>query len=411
MHDDAPTVRRVVYLDHVARWSGGEIALARLLDALDGRVQAHVILAEPGDLVTALERRGATVEVLPLDRRIRDARREDMRPRRLPVKDALLLARYVVTLRRRLRELAPDLVHTNSLKSAFYGALAARLAGVPVIWHIRDRIADDYLPTPAVRLVRAAARWLPDAVITNSASTLSTLPAGVHGRVVYNNVVADDTPARTATAASGDRPFRIGMVGRLAEWKGQHVFLAAFSRAFPDDASEAWIIGSAVFGEDAYEDHLRTLAATLGIADRVVWRGFRADIASELDEIDVLVHCSITPEPFGQVVVEGMAAGLPVIAARAGGPVEIITDGTDGLLTEPGMVAELADALQYLASSPQARAALGAASARSSRRFGPTAAAAGVEAVYDEVLAMHRRHASSRRARARAVHQDSSQPG
>ena len=86
----------------------------------------------------------------------------------------------------------------------------------------------------------------------------------------------------------------------------------------------------ALFGEDAYAHGLVEQAERLGIAEQIEFRGFREDIWAELAELDILVHCSVVPEPFGQVVLEGMAAGIPVIAADAGGPAELITNGVDG---------------------------------------------------------------------------------
>ncbi len=381
---DGPTV---LYLDHVARWSGAEIALARLLAALDGRVTGHVLLGEDGELARRLERiPGVSVEVLAMDPELRDTRRAEIGIGRLRVRRLVSTARYVLLLRRRLHELKPDLVHTNSLKSALLGGLAGRLAGVPVLWHVRDRIAEDYLPRPAVWLVRVAARLLPTAVVANSASTLSTLPRRVPGAVLYNPVVPDIAPEPSVGSPKAERPLRVGVVGRLAEWKGQHVFLRAFAEAFPVGPEEAWLIGSAMFGETTYERSLRELADQLEITDRVVWRGFRDDVAAELAELDVLVHCSTTPEPFGQVIVEGMAAGLPVIAAAAGGPLEIISPGVDGFLTPPGDVAALAQAMRELADDPQRRIQLGEAARRSSQRFSPSAAADRIESVYLGIL-------------------------
>lgn len=377
--------RRVVYIDHVARWSGGEIALARLLKALDGQVDAHVILGEDGALVPALRSiGGVTVEVLPMATALRDTRRHEVTPRRLPLRQAAYLGRYVWQLRRRLRELRPDLVHTNSLKAALYGGFAARLAGVPVLWHVRDRIADDYLPRPAVRLVRLAANWIPHAVVANSRSTLETLPGGLRSTVLYNPVI-DNSDVRPPLMSRQPGPLRVGVVGRLAEWKGQHVFLEAFAKAFPAGGEEAWLIGSAVFGETEYELSLRQLADALGIAERVRWRGFREDVMSELRQLDILVHCSISPEPFGSVIVEAMAAGLPVVAAAAGGPLEIVDDGKDGLLVPPADAEELARALSSLADSEETRRRLGHAAMESSRRFGPEAAVKTTLAVYDAI--------------------------
>ena len=157
---NAPTARRkirVVYVGHVAQLSGGEIALARLIDALD-YVDAHVILAEHGPLVARLQASGVSVEVLPMRERTRDLRKDRVGSGVPPVSAFLDTAHYVFRLARRLRAIRPDLVHTNTLKAGVYGSIAARLAGVPVVWHVRDRIAPDYLTRPAVLVLRGPDR-------------------------------------------------------------------------------------------------------------------------------------------------------------------------------------------------------------------------------------------------------------
>src|SRR5436305_1376693 len=128
---------------------------------------------------------------------------------------------------------------------------------------------------------------------------------------------------------------RVGMVGRLAPWKGQHVFLRAFAEAFPSGTTTASIVGAAMFGEHAYAEELRTLAEQLGIAERVEFRGFRNDVQAELERLDLFVHASTATAPFGPAVLEGMAAGLPVVAVRGGGPSEYIRHGEHGLLPTP----------------------------------------------------------------------------
>jgi glycosyltransferase involved in cell wall biosynthesis len=99
-----------------------------------------------------------------------------------------------------------------------------------------------------------------------------------------------------------------------------------------------------------------------------------------------LVHCSVVPEPFGLAVLEGMAAGLAVVAADAGGPAELITDGLDGLLTRPGDVQDLADALRLLAGDRALRAKLGSSAQLRSRLFSPERAVAGLLEVYRNIL-------------------------
>jgi len=97
------------------------------------------------------------------------------------------------------------------------------------------------------------------------------------------------------------------------------------------------------------------------------------------------VHCSTIPEPFGMVVVEGMAAGLPVIATDIGGPTEVIHDGTDGLLVAPNDPGAIAAAVTRLRTGDLADR-LGDAAQRSAARFAPEIAGAEVESLYDRIL-------------------------
>jgi glycosyltransferase involved in cell wall biosynthesis len=260
--------------------------------------------------------------------------------------------------------------------------MAARIIGVPVIWHIRDRIAEDYLPAAGVRLVRTLARRLPAAVLVDTQTTRATLP-GVDATVVPSPVAYDQITAKRSRSG----PLRVGMVGRLAAWKGQHIFLEAFAHAFPAGDEEAVVVGSALFeGDEAHAAALPPLADRLDIVDRVTFTGFRDDVAAELSKLDVLVHASVVPEPFGQVVVEGMAAGLAVVATDQGGPAEVIDHGHNGLLVPPGDVAALATTLQQLAAQPVLRQQLGEAARRRASDFTPQASAAGVLKLYREVL-------------------------
>jgi glycosyltransferase involved in cell wall biosynthesis/GT2 family glycosyltransferase len=393
--------RRVVFVDHCAQISGGELALVRVLPALEAHegIDAHVILGEHGPLEPRLAAIGTATEVLELDRGLAETRRDEVTAGLADVRRVLAAGRDTWRLRGRLRGLRPDLVHTNSLKAAVYGGVAGRLAGVPVVWHIRDRIADDYLPAPVVTVVRALARTLPHAVITNSQATAATIGPGParQPRVVIHDVV-DEPTERPAVPHEG---FRVAMVGRLAPWKGQHVFLDALAAAFGDKPFHAQIVGSALFGEDDYEQQLVDQIDRLGLADRVTRTGFRDDVEAVLAAVDCLVHASVIAEPFGQVVVEGMAMGLPVIAAT-GGPSEVITDGVDGLLYPPGDTAALAGLLRRVADDPALRRTLGDAARRRARDFTPAVGAARIREVYDRVLDDRAARRRSRAARARS---------
>jgi glycosyltransferase involved in cell wall biosynthesis len=372
-------------VDHVARLSGGEIALLRVLPELSRHVDVTVILGEDGPLVTRLQAVGVAVEVMPLQTALRDLRKESVRPESLNLPALASLPGYIVRLRTRIRALHADIVHTNSLKAALYGGLAGRLAGVPVVWHVRDRISDDYLPSAAVRLVQLGSRLLPRVVLANSRETMRTIPRW-RGDAPYRIIVPDAVDALDgAERRSASASPVIGIIGRLAPWKGQDVFLAAFAQAFCGTEVRARVVGSALFGEDGYASALRTRAEALGIAEQVEFRGFREDIWAELRELDVLVHCSIKPEPFGQVVLEGLAAGVPVVAAAAGGPAELITSGVDGILVTPGDSEGLATELRRLVADPGLRARLSSAGRERSREFAPERAVASLLKIYGQV--------------------------
>ena len=168
---------------------------------------------------------------------------------------------FVDDVERRLAEL-DVLVHASVVPEPF--------GQVVVVWHVRDRIAADYLGPRATTIVQAAARRLPAAVIANSHSTLAAI--GVDGWVIPSPI-----PSVTFAPVKSDGPFTVGMVGRIARWKGQHVFIEAFARAFPGGPERALIIGAPLFGDDdrAYEEEIRALAEELGLDGRLTFTGFR----------------------------------------------------------------------------------------------------------------------------------------
>lgn len=142
-----------------------------------------------------------------------------------------------------------------------------------------------------------------------------------------------------------------------------------------------------MFGEDVWEADLHELVGRLGLTDRVTFVGFVADVEGELARLDLLVHASVIPEPFGQVVVEGMAAGMPVVATDAGGPAETITHGVDGVLVAPGDADALAEAIVRLRADPAERSRLGAAAVVRARDFAPEVIGARMTDVYRLLLA------------------------
>lgn len=382
---DGEDLRSVAYLTHVAKPSGAELALLRQLPHVPG-VLPTVIVAEDGPLVARLRAAGVPTIVLPLAARTREVRRGGaLQALARPV--ALLdTAAYVLRLRAVLQRLGIQLVHTNSLKAVVYGPPAAKLANLPVIVHVRDRIAADYLGRRTASLVRWWVHRVADGVLANSAATLATLGRPKQASAVLPSTVVYDASVVARRQAVHRSGFTVGMLGRLAQWKGQHVAIDAFALAFSDRPdARLRLAGGALFGEDAYAAELRAQAERLGVADRVELLGHTDDVDGFLASIDVLVHASVIPEPFGQVILEGMSAGVPVVAANAGGPAEIVTDGVDGFLVRPGDAAALSERLLWCEARPDEVAVMVEQAKETVGRFAPEILGLRIRAFYDEV--------------------------
>jgi glycosyltransferase involved in cell wall biosynthesis len=356
---------RVMFFDHVGSLSGAEVAMLNLIRHFDFDViEPVVVLGEDGPLADRL-RAVAEVHILPMRESVRRARKDDLGARSLVSVAAIReTLSYVWKLRRFIRQHKVDLLHTNSLKSDVIGSFAAKLAGTTVVWHVRDRITPDYLPAKVARAFRWLSGWLPDLIIADSravALTLSEKPSPkIH--VVHEGTPHEEfarhKPADTETEMRQRQI--VGLVGRISFWKGQDIFIRAagrLRRKYPQ--AEFRIVGAALFDEAEFENGLHQLATELEMGDSLVFTGFRHDIQQAISELDVLVHASTRPEPFGQVIIEGMAAGKPVIATNAGGVPEIIEDGVTGLLVPMSDASAMADAIDRLLSDPAGSRAMG----------------------------------------------------
>jgi glycosyltransferase involved in cell wall biosynthesis len=258
--------------------------------------------------------------------------------------------------------------------------------GVPVFWHLREIFARG----KTAWLLRRIARIGRVRLIANSGATARAF--GRPARVVHNGISVEAWRARNACRLRGELGLGeapvVGIAGVLARWKGQDVFLRAASRLGAE--VQFVVIGDEVYdtGRDrGFGGELRGLARELGLAERVHFLGFRADVEELLGDLDALVHASVRPEPFGRVMIEGMAAGVPVVAARDGGVLEIIQDEQDGLLHTPGDVADLARQIERVLRDAALARRLRDQGARTVRdRFSLDAHARGVLAAYAEAI-------------------------
>jgi glycosyltransferase involved in cell wall biosynthesis len=255
------------------------------------------------------------------------------------------------------------------MRASFYAALAAQLSRRPLVWHVRDVLT----PGPYVR-------WMAHrAVRTIAVSQVAArpLPRQAQAEIVPNGVdvalIGRQAQARRAVrdswGVSSEAPL-VGLVGRLEPWKGQRDFLRAMSlvaERYP--AARYALVGGAIFGGgDAYRLELEALGRELGLGERLILAGHREDLPAVLSALDVLVHCSVEPEPFGRVMIEGMAASLPVVAYEAGGASEIVRPGETGLLVQPGETRALAEGVMALLAAPDRARELGQAGRQRAER-------------------------------------------
>lgn len=363
---------RVAILDHTAALGGAELALLRLLDSLPPDVSTSTILFSDGPLVAALQERGHRVKVLPLGDLAATDRHTAGRSPWAAARNAARVLPFAVRLGFSVRRLRPDIIHTTSLKADLIGIPVSWTARRPLIWHVHDRISPDYLPRPMVTLIRFLARYAPRHVIVNSRATAATL-AGVSRLTVAYPGFSPDQVGQRPSERTGPVPPVIGIVGRVSPTKGQLEFVRAAARVLARRPGVRFrIIGEALFREQDYAEKVRREVEVLGIDASVEFAGFVADPAAALDQLSVCVHASPTPEPFGQVIVEAMIRGVPVIATDGGGVTEIVRpeDGESlGWLVPPHDVTALAGAMLDALEQPErarerAQAAWGAAQER-----------------------------------------------
>lgn len=364
---------RAVFLAHTAAPSGAELATMRLLSALrtDTPIDASIVFTEPGPMVEAVRARGIPVTVYDNDFDSRSMTLSGAGSGPLAVaRGAARLARLGWRLGAEIRARDADVLVAVSVKALLLGAVASRRARVPLVWQVHDRVSTEYFGRVLATAIRLLCLLCCAGTIANSRATAESLGLRrVPTVVAYPGVEFGADRPRAAQRPAGETV--VAIVGRLTPWKGQDVALRALA-ACAVPARRVLVVGGTFFGEEPYRARLEALAAELALP--VTFTGHVDDPGPHLDDADILVHCSVVTEPFGQVVVEGMAAGCAVIAADRGGPAEIVRDGVDGLLVAPETAA-LTAALDRLFADPDLRTALGAAARERARAFDITESA------------------------------------
>ncbi len=354
------TPRPVLFVDHADALGGAEHSLLLLMAFLDrARWQPHLI-APPGTLAEEASGAGIPVHVQALPR-LRGSSRS-----------LLDLWKQALRISRTAREVGAALIHSNTVRATAYAALAARLASVPLVWHMRDFwLSED---EPAVKWPDRLGKYIfcgtASRVVTNSRAVAERLPRSNRATVLHNGIdlshfdLALDTRKISICRSAGfppDSPI-VGMIGRTRPWKGQETFLQmALQLCERQPACRFLIVGGDPFGvQDDYEARLLALGSQPELADRVHWTGQLADVRPALAAMDIFIHPG-APEPFGLVNIEAMAMGKPVVAFGHGALPEIVLHEETGLLVAPGDVAALTESVSRLLREPELSRSMGRA--------------------------------------------------
>jgi glycosyltransferase involved in cell wall biosynthesis len=390
---------KILFLNPTGTLGGAERCLLDLLASLrserpDWRL--GVGLGNDGPLRPALEALGVPATVLPLPRqvaRLGDAglglgqRQAWGGAARLNLitrgpAAAIATGNYLTRLRRWIRDEAPDTIQTNGMKAHLLGTWAAP-RHVPIVWHLHDYLGLRPVMGLLLRWTSRAgvsAVAVSDSVAEDAARVLGPK---VPVRPIYNAVDLDHFQPGPGDGARLDEAaglppappetVRVGLVATFARWKGHDIFLNAVARVDPSLPCRFYVVGGPIYqsvGSQWSLEELRTRASALGLDGRLGFVGHQDDPASVFRALDVVVHASTRPEPFGRVITEAMACGRAVIATPHGGAAELFEPEVSALSCPPGDADVLAAAITRLAADGELRQRLGVSGRRTaSDRF------------------------------------------
>jgi glycosyltransferase involved in cell wall biosynthesis len=344
------STERVLFVDHTGQIGGAELIL---LDVVDGWRQSSVFLFENGPLGEAMAAKRLNLIRSKWGSGLSQFRRDSSPLAAIPLAGRLFA--IVAEIARAAR--AHDVIYANSQKAFVLAAIANVAVRRPLIWHLHDIISADHFGAAQRRMQVLLANTCASKVIVPSQAAAAAFVAAGGRRglieIVPNGLSIEPdrhSPDELRRALGLPAGPLVGVFSRLAAWKGQHILVQALAEL---PGVNCIIAGDALFGETEYAARLSRMVAELGLGDRVRFLGHRDDVPKLMKAVDVMVHPSIDPEPFGRTLVEAMLAGVPVVATNAGAAPDILEDGKAGTLIPPNDPHALAGALAAVLAKPE----------------------------------------------------------
>jgi glycosyltransferase involved in cell wall biosynthesis/2-polyprenyl-3-methyl-5-hydroxy-6-metoxy-1,4-benzoquinol methylase len=364
-------------------------ALTRHLPAQG--VEVSAVLLQHGPLEQWLDDAGCTTHVLDAGR----------------TREVWRTAPAILELAARAAD--ADVIVSSETKGHVYGGLAAARAGVPAVWWQHGTPTRNRIDLVAARVpARAIVCYTEEVAVAQR-----WVAPGRNVVVISGGIAIEEIQARAGSGAAvrarhgWDEDPVVGIVGRLQTWKGQDTFLRAAALVANKVPHARFVVVGGPSGprDEAYAQSLPRLADDLRIRSRTFFAGHQDDPYPWFDAFDLVVHAS-DDEPFGLVVLEGMALGKPVVASAAGGPREIIEHGRSGLLVPPRDEVRMANAIEEILSDPALAATLCNGARRRVKWFSEEKMAERLAAVVEaatEPTAIDYRRAGSESLEARTV--------
>jgi glycosyltransferase involved in cell wall biosynthesis len=391
---------RIVYLNPSGRLGGAETSLREILASVRAAQpdwDLYLLLGEDGPLAAIARDLGIKVLVRPFPQSL--ARLGDSQGSGAVLgllKAVVATASYRSGLKRWLKELDPDLIHTNGFKMHLLGAWT-RPRRSRLVWHIHDYVSSRRMMSRLLGPFRRAC----SAAIVNSysvAEDVARVLPGLRIETIYNAIDLRrfhpqgsriDLDAKAQLPACAPGTVRVGLIATFARWKGHKIFLEALAKLSVHTPVRGYIIGGPIYQTDGSQwsrAELEQEAARLQLGGKVGFTGFIEDNAAAMRSLDIVVHASTQPEPFGMVIIEAMACGEPVIVSRAGGAAELFVEDESAVSHTPGDAVALAAQISRLVADAGLRSRLGQAGrATAEQKYDGKRLAKQLVALYAEV--------------------------
>jgi len=343
---------KILFLDQSGKLGGAELSLLDVVKPY--KANCLVGLFADGAFRDLLETQGTPVQVLT-DQVIPVQKSGNLIQGLSSLRSLVPLIAQVAKIARHY-----DLIYANTQKALVVGAIASYFSRRPLVYHLRDILSADHFSFTNRKIAVTLANQFAALVITNSRATQAAfVEAGgnlARTAVIYNGFqpdayqVSEEQIFQTKQQLGWQDHFVVGHFSRLSSWKGQHVLIEALASCTEDVV--AIFVGEALFGEQEYVEQLHRQVTTLGLEARVKFLGFRSDVPSLMTACNLIAHTSTAPEPFGRVIIEAMLCGCPVVAAEAGGAVELVKPGQTGWLCPPNQPQKLAELIMTCRNQP-----------------------------------------------------------